>query len=356
MKKKVLFLYSELADYTVNCINLLAEKAEIKLVHWPINPEAPFEFKFSHNIKALSRNLFTIQELSKFLSDSKPDLVLVSGWIDKGYLKAINNQPGIKKRVLMMDTAWDGTLKQKIGLLGLKSVIRGLFSHAFVSGKSQALYAQKLGIAPSKIHQGYYSADVDYFNEIFRQKSSNSHFSTPNSQLSTILYLGRYVKHKGIFELWEAFTEIITENQNLKHWELICAGTGDQWENRIQHPNIKHLGFLQPQEMEPVLLETSIYILPSHFEPWGVSVHEMAAAGFPLLLSEEVGSKEAFLEERLNGFSFPAKNKQALKASLLKMMQLPESELQKMGKHSNKLAQKITPQKWVETIQSILKD
>jgi len=349
VKKKILFLYSELADYTVNCLNLLAEKAEIKLVHWPVNPEAPFEFKFSNNITTFQRNQFTIQALSKLLSDTSPDLVLVSGWIDKGYIKALNNQHGIKKRVLMMDTAWTGSLKQKIGLLGLKSVIRGLFSHAFVSGELQALYAQKLGIYPKAIHQGYYSADVDYFNRVFAQKENTK----PKNKL---LYLGRYVKHKGIFELWEAFKEIIEENSKLKNWELICAGTGDQWENRLENSNIKHLGFLQPNEMEPVLLDTSIYILPSHFEPWGVSVHEMAAAGFPLLLSEEVGSKEAFLEEGKNGFSFPAKNKQALKACLLKMMQLPESELQQMGKHSNKLAQKITPQNWVETIQSILED
>jgi glycosyltransferase involved in cell wall biosynthesis len=333
----------------LDCINQLPNNWEIKIVNWPVNSEAPFEFKFSNNIEVISRNQLTNKDLSKFFSDVKPNLVLVSGWIDKGYLKALNNQHGIKKRVLMMDTAWKGSVKQKVALLGLKPLIKGLFSHAFVSGEQQALYAQKLGINPEAIHQGYYSADVDYFNGIYNKREKVTF-------TNKILYLGRYVKHKGIFELWEAFAEIIKENQNLQHWELVCAGTGDQWENRVVHPNIKHLGFLQPNEMEPVLLDTSIYILPSHFEPWGVSVHEMAAAGFPLLLSEEVGSKEAFLEEGKNGFSFPAKNKQALKASLLKMMQLPESELQEMGKHSNQLAQKITPQKWVETIQSILED
>ena len=333
----------------LDCINLLPNSWQINLIHWPINSEAPFQFKFSNNVKTYDRDEFSGQELSKFISAAQPDVVLVSGWIDKGYLKALNNQPSIKKRVLMMDTAWKGSVKQKVALLGLKPLIKGLFSHAFVSGKPQALYARKLGLRSEAIHLGYYSADFDHFNAIYtKRKTSQSK--------NKVLYLGRYVKHKGIFELWQAFAEIIKENHNLQHWELVCAGTGDQWQNRIEHPNIKHLGFLQPNEMEPVLLDTSIYILPSHFEPWGVSVHEMAAAGFPLLLSEEVGSKEAFLEEGKNGFSFPAKNILALKASLLKMMQLPEDELQEMGSHSNKLAQKITPQKWVETIQSILED
>ena len=345
---KLLFLYSELAQYMLDCINLLPNSWQIKIIHWPINKEAPFKLNLSENISCYTRDSMNVRQIQKLIFQTKPEVVFVSGWIDKGYLKAIN-QMSIKKRVLLMDTAWKGSLKQKIALFGLQPLIKGLFSHAFVSGNPQAIYAQKLGIDINKIHQDYYSADVDYFNKVYNQKENSKH--SPK-----FLYLGRYVKHKGIFELWEAFAEIIKENQNLQHWELVCAGTGAQWENRMEHPNIKHLGFLQPNEMEPLLLDASIYILPSHFEPWGVSVHEMAAAGFPLLLSEEVGSKEAFLEEGKNGFSFPAKNKHALKASLLKMMQLPEDELQEMGKHSNKLAQKITPQKWVETIQSILED
>lgn len=333
----------------MSCLNLLAQNNEVFLVHWPLNIEAPFQFRLNSRIKIFNRNKLSSFKIHRLLFEINPNVVLVAGWIDKGYIKALNNQPNIKKRILTMDTGWTNSFKQNIGLLPLRIIINGMFSDAFVSGKSQALYAQKLGINPSSIHQGYYSADTDYFNGILNQKEKAK-------SINKVLYLGRYVKHKGIFELWQAFTDIIKENQNLKHWELVCAGTGDQWENRVEHPNIKHLGFLQPNEMEPVLLDTSIYILPSHFEPWGVSVHEMAAAGFPLLLSEEVGSKEAFLEEGKNGFSFPAKNKQALKASLLKMMQLPENELQEMGRHSNKLAQKITPQKWVETIHKILED
>ena len=152
--------------------------------------------------------------------------------------------------------------------------------------------------------------------------------------------------------MWEAFIELT--NEGFSDWKLVCAGTGDQWENRIEHPNIEHLGFVQPTEMESVVLNASVYVLPSHVEPWGVSVHEMAAAGLPMILSHEVGSVEKFLVEGENGFSFPAKNKEALKEALRKMMRKPSEELAEMGSKSNQLAQGITPQKWVETMMKIV--
>ena len=43
--------------------------------------------------------------------------------------------------------------------------------------------------------------------------------------------------------------------------------------------------------MLPILQGCGVYILPSHFEPWGVSVHEMGVAGFPMLaLPDAIGA------------------------------------------------------------------
>lgn len=349
MKPHLVFLYTELADYTVNCLNLLAEQTEVTVVFWPVNQEAPFKLKLNPEIRTFSRHTLSVREIQKIIYDVKPKAVFVSGWMDKGYLKAINQPNLAKKRVLMMDTAWNVSLKQAIGSLFLRKIIKGVFSHAFVSGNDQKLYAQKLGIRNERISTGFYTANVDLFGKFYSENKER--------QLQhQILYLGRYVKHKGIFELWKAFIEIIEENPELSHWKLNCVGTGDQWENRIDHPNIVHFGFKQPQELMPILSKADIYVLPSHFEPWGVSVHEMAAAGFPILLSHAVGSKEVFLEEGKNGYLFKPKSVKSLKKKLLKMMQMPQEELRKFGEHSHQLAQKITPQKWVNTVMQILQD
>ena len=166
------------------------------------------------------------------------------------------------------------------------------------------------------------------------------------------LYVGRYVKHKGIFDLWNAFIEL--HNENSTEWELWCLGTGEEFDNRILHPKIKHFGFIQPLEMNKYLSQSGVYILPSIYEPWGVSVHEMAAAGFPMLLSKNVGSSEEFLKENINGYLFNSGNKLEIKQKLKKIINLKESDLINMGNKSFNLSLSNSPKIWAEKVISLL--
>ena len=99
------------------------------------------------------------------------------------------------------------------------------------------------------------------------------------------LYVGRYYDFKGVKTLWDAFIQLQVENPN--DWELWCLGNGDL--EPLEHPKIKHLGFMQPEDLDKIISETGIFILPSLFEPWGVVVQEYAAAGYPLILSNQIG-------------------------------------------------------------------
>ncbi|MEK9620027.1 MAG: glycosyltransferase, partial [Flavobacteriales bacterium] len=159
-------------------------------------------------------------------------------------------------------------------------------------------------------------------------------------------------RHKGIFNLWNAFIEL--QNENPSEWELWCLGTGEEFENRILHPKIKHFGFIQPLEINKYLSQAGVYILPSIFEPWGVSVHEMAAAGFPMLLSKNVGSSEEFLEENINGYHFSSVNKFEIKQKLKKIINLNDSDLLTMGNKSFNLSLKNSPKIWAEKLISLL--
>ena len=45
MEKRILFLYTEIAGYTVACLNELRKsEVEIFLIRWSVNKEAPFYF------------------------------------------------------------------------------------------------------------------------------------------------------------------------------------------------------------------------------------------------------------------------------------------------------------------------
>ena len=144
------------------------------------------------------------------------------------------------------------------------------------------------------------------------------------------------------------------QKEDPNDWELWCLGLGDI--KPILHPKIKHFGFTQAEEIEPILAQCSVFILPSRFEPWGVVVHEIAAAGLALILSDSVGSKNYFLAESKNGFSFKSKDIKELNNTLKKIINLSPEKLLEMGNLSHQLAQNINKEKWINNLFEIYND
>ena len=97
-----------------------------------------------------------------------------------------------------------------------------------------------------------------------------------------------------------------------------------------------------------------MFVLPSHFEPWGVVVHEFASAGFPIICSDKVGAKVDFVQDNYNGYVYPSGNISELKNTLRNVMNKSNDELNLMGERSTVLAKKITPIVWSKKLLEVL--
>ncbi len=347
-KKKIVFLYSEIATYFLACVEKLAEQpsVEIYVVRWPVNKEAPFEFKLSPAIKMYNRMDYTTAQLAQLIVSIQPNIIYCSGWMDKGYLSICKQYRSKIPVIVGFDNQWKGTVKQWIVVLLCPFKIRNHFSHCWVPGSLQYTYALRLGFPKSNILTGFYSCDVDFFNEQYRKFKQQKQTNFPKR----FLYVGRYVASKGVNDLWMAFKELQEEQPN--EWELWCLGTGDV--EPIKHPKIKHFGFVQPAGMSTFIENTGVFVLPSHFEPWGVVVHEFAAAGFPIICSDEVGARTTFVQNDLNGYIYPSGNKEALKAAMTAILNSSNETLNAMAAESIKKASLITPDLWAKQLISVL--
>ena len=317
------------------------------MIRWPVNREAPFQFSNPQAIKLYNKNDYSYSELQNLVNQINPNVIICSGWIDKDYLKISKLYYHKIPTVLTCDTHWRGTLKQQLAVLLSRFTLLKIFSHAWVPGKAQKTYVEKLGFKKDKIHLGFYSCNHPKFEQSFKKQCETKKNNFPHK----FIYVGRYYEFKGLNDLWEAFTELQNEEPN--NWELWCLGTGVL--KPIEHPNIKHFGFVQPQNLDEYIAQTGVFILPSRFEPWGVVVHEFAAAGFPLLLSSAVGANEQFLRNGENGYLFEPNYKDSLKKALKQIIEKSDEELTEMGVLSNQLSQSITPEKWAYTLLNILK-
>jgi glycosyltransferase involved in cell wall biosynthesis len=342
-RKKAVFLANALSGYFVACLNKMVEEFPIDahVVKYPVDAIAPFEFNLQNeHITYYDRNNFSDAQLSELISSLNPDVIMSSGWIDKGYLEVCKNYKGKIKTLLKFDNPWRNTTKQNLARILGPLLLRKYFSGCWVSGLPQRVYAKKLGFKEEEICEGMYSADVDFFNAQYEKHADAKRKSFPKK----ILYVGRYARLKGVEELWKAFVQF--QEKYPSEWELWCLGKGDLISIFPKHEKIKNFGFVQPGDIEPFVAGTGVFILPAHYEHWGVVVHEYATAGFPLICSTTTSAATAFLKEGYNGFYHKPINEDSLVEVFRKISLLSNDELALMGDRSAALAKQISPKIW----------
>jgi len=341
---RFLVLYEELATYFLTCLNHLANTSDCSILVYmkKVNAVAPYDFNSVHkNITIIEREQQNETDMENAIKAFNPDFTYVSGWIYKPYISLIKKQK-IKNVVLGFDNQYTGSLKQIIGSIYFKLFLKPHIKAAFVPGKSQFTFAQKLGFKNVNISTNVYCCDYELYKSYYHKTKDKKE----KVFAKRFLFVGRYVHQKGIDLLWQAFIELQQEHPN--EWELYSLGKGPL--EPISHPKIKHLGFVQPNDFLPIIESTGVFVLPSFFEPWGVVLHEFASAGYPIISTNNVGASELFLKNELNGLVINANSKQALKTALKKIVSLSDSELNKMGVQSVKLSKQITPEIWKQSL------
>jgi glycosyltransferase involved in cell wall biosynthesis len=345
--KRILVLYRELAGYFVECLNHLCEKYDVEavVVAYPVHADAPFHFKLSGKIQLIDRKEATLSTLKSLTNDDKFDLIFCGGWGDKEYLEALKSKK--TTALLGFDNQWNGSLKHQMSALYGRIAIKPLFDYAFVPGEKQKKFAKHLGFSLDKIIRGAYSCDVPRFASVyeFRKKSS---LNGPKK----LIYAGRYAEEKFIQQLCSLMKQL-RETGKTK-WELHCVGKGPLWDQRIEADGIFHHGFMQPESLFEFMKNGDAFILPSTFEPWGVVVHEFAAAGYPMILSSAIGAAEKFLVNNENGYLFESGNVLELEKTLIALFEQSSENLNKMGEKSAVLAKQITPDTWAKSLYAIM--
>ena len=215
--KRLAVLYSNLAGYTAACLRRLKADygTELLVYHWPIAPDAPYApDTFSFIDRAIPKARQSAEEIAQVVQQFTPDAVLMSGWMDKDYLRAARQLRAAGFPVIAgCDTQWRGTARQHAAALLARRMLHPAIDVLWVSGERQRQFAEKLGYPGARIWDGIYACDWDAF-------------SAPAGRewVRAFLYVGRYVDVKGMDVLLDAYGRYRDGVQ--EPWVLWCAGTG----------------------------------------------------------------------------------------------------------------------------------
>lgn len=115
--------------------------------------------------------------------------------------------------------------------------------------------------------------------------------SGTNSNLRTLLYLGRLHPIKGIDILLEAWSEIATARPE---WQLRIAGPGEEaytsslkgMVGNLKAPRVEFVGAVFGKDKQLEYQRADLFILPTHSENFGMTVAEALANGTPVITTK----------------------------------------------------------------------
>jgi glycosyltransferase involved in cell wall biosynthesis len=199
-------------------------------------------------------------------------------------------------------------------------------------------------VSKNKIYPFPYVVNNNFFEKkILNKKNKIKLLNTLNiKKNSTIfIYTGKIIRKKNLSFLLEIFSKLVNKYNNIY---LLIVGDGEErsfLEKKYNNfsKNIKFLGFANQKEISNFYSISNIFIMPSSYEPWGLSVNEAMIFQNALLLSSNVGSGYDLLKHNKNGFFFKNNCSHDLESKIQKLLS-NKKKLTKMQKESKKIISK----------------
>lgn len=209
-------------------------------------------------------------------------------------------------------------------------------------GTRQANYLMHYGVSPKKIIHAQMTVDVEYIQNYIKKIAPSDReklriqYGSDNKDV-VFLFVGRLLDWKGIRELIDAFNLIDAEN--VKLW---IVGAGDLIDEvkfaSQENKKIIYFGRISGDLLWNVYYAADVFVIPSHYEPWGLVVNEAMAAGLPIIATESVGCVDDLVLNKNQGLIVQSKNSYALFIAMNDMLRTAEKRRLMAESASKKIA------------------
>ena len=163
-----------------------------------------------------------------------------------------------------------------------------------------------------------------------------------------IVSVGRLSKEKGFLDLLKVFEKVIEKDPEMK-LDIIGDGPCKQEleeymnQNEVLKKNVILHGFQNKEYISSILLDSSIYVMTSYTESFGIVLIEAMSHGVPCIAFDSAeGAKELITNEE-NGYLISNRNIEEMANKILELMN--NKKLRKeLGKNGKEYSKKFTSQ------------
>lgn len=367
MRKKILYLLSHPIQYQSPLIESISKDKliDLEVIYYSdysirkyfdkefgkkIRFDVPLlkGYKYSYIFKKHNKNLFLfLIKIILIFKKKKPNFLWIHGYDTFYKIITIFLAKFFNCKVLLRGES--NLLKNnKINLYVFTRKIFFYFLDFFVNtymaiGKKNKEFYEKF-VDANKISLFPYVVNNNFFKKrILSKKSKIKLLKKLNIKKKSIvfIYTGKIIKKKNLHFLLEAFSNVINKYRNIY---LLIVGDGEersflQKKFNNYSESIKFLGFVNQKEISNFYSISNIFVMPSNYEPWGLSVNEAMIFKNALLLSSNIGSAYDLLKNNKNGYFFKNNCSRNLEKGIIKLIS-NKTRLTRMQEESKKIISK----------------
>lgn len=196
---------------------------------------------------------------------------------------------------------------------------------------------KQMGVDENRIEIIPNGVDLSEYNNLPEKRGFRKKYSVGEDE-KIILYLGRIHKGKGIDLLVKAFADLIKELDDAK---LVITGPDDGFLSTLKRQiedlkigdRILLTGPLFGRDKLEAYVDADVYVLPSIYETFGVTVLEACACGTPVIVTDNCGCGE-LVKEANAGYLVKYGDIEGLKEKMKWIIENPEegTEMAKIGR------------------------
>ena len=197
------------------------------------------------------------------------------------------------------------------------------------------------GVLSKKIAMVPNSLDLSEFFNLPKEGCFRQRFGLDEGK-RIVLFLGRLNKIKGLDTLISAFKKVIEESNNVV---LVIAGPDDGYLSKLQslintlgiNDNVLLVGPLYGKDKLAAYVDANVYVLPSTYETFPVTILEAYACSKPVIASK-VGSLNDLVIDDITGLLVEVRSPDKLANAIIKLLSDPK-KANEMGVNGRKLVQ-----------------
>jgi len=345
MSRRLVILTEIIAPYRIPVFNVLARRAglDLHVMFLAETDEALRQWRvykneicFSHQILPswrwrAGKNIVLINRgLWSALNKVSPQVIICGGYNYAASWEALlwARRHGVAF-VLWSESNGQDARQGRAWVEFLKTYFLRHCDRFVVPGKASFEYLRSLGSPEASILTAPNAVDNSWFAT--QAENTRAHAAEFREKLGLpsrfILFVGRLVPEKGIFDLLEAYAKL--ESGVRSEVGLVFAGDGvskeklAQQAKRISPGTVCFPGFAQREDLVALYALAETLVLPTHSEPWGLVVNEAMACGLPIIVTSVAGCSADLVEDGWNGYVVPPRDSERLSVAINSLVRQP---------------------------------